>query len=312
MYANKITSIPNRFILAIDPSGRYVINESGSKRYIYDLVKQENKELTKYAMINVLWYKNYLFFLTESITTYRFDLINSEIIKYKRYNCDIFSSNLIQTKSYIIRYDSFTHNILRYSKNEDEAKVMVLPLEDNQRILVMTPLKEDECLVNIINDNDFQTDMDPNFDLKIFDVNNLQFKVIEINDYLKNEVCNSYLFEMLYFKNIHIWYFKMENRSFFVNEDLQEILYEFNEDEYGIEIQLGLFQYIEEINYLLFEIKKENKYIIVCLNLITYTYKEIFQMDYYSPFLYSYQLNKLVIGNSYKFRGGFEIYKVKL
>lgn len=295
-----------------DPSGRYVINESGSKRYIYDLVKQENKELTKYAMINVLWYKNYLFFLTESMTTYRFDLINSEIIKYKRYNCDIFSSNLIQTKSYIIRYDSFTHNILRYSKNEDEAKVMVLPLEDNQRILVMTPLKEDECLVNIINDNDFQTDMEPNFDLKIFDVNNLQFKVIEINDYLKNEVCNSYLFEMLYFKNIHIWYFKMENRSFFVNEDLQEILYEFNEDEYGIEIQLGLFQYIEEINYLLFEIKKENKYIIVCLNLITYTYKEIFQMDYYSPFLYSYQLNKLVIGNSYKFRGGFEIYKVKL
>lgn len=312
MYANKITSIPNRFILAIDPSGRYVINESGSKRYIYDLVKHENKELTKYAMINVLWYKNYLFFLTESMTTYRFDLINSEIIKYKRYNCDIFSSNLIQTKSYIIRYDSFTHNILRYSKNEDEAKVMVLPLEDNQRILGMTPLKEDECLVNIINDNDFQTDMEPNFDLKIFDVNNLQFKVIEINDYLKNEVCNSYLFEMLYFKNIHIWYFKMENRSFFVNEDLQEILYEFNEDEYGIEIQLGLFQYIEEINYLLFEIKKENKYIIVCLNLITYTYKEIFQMDYYSPFLYSYQLNKLVIGNSYKLRGGFEIYKVKL
>ena len=312
MYANKLMSVSNRFIIALDPDGRYLINETASKRYIYDLIKQENKELTKKAMINVLWYKNYLFFLTESMITYRLNVNTNEIMKYKRYNCEIFSSNLIQTKSYIIRYDSFTHNILRYSKIEDDAKVMVLPLEDNQRILAMTPFKEDECLVNIINDNDFQPDMEPDYDLKIFDVNNLQFKVIEINDYLKNEVCNSYIFEMLYFENIHIWYFKTENKSFFMNEVLQEILYEFNEDEYGIEIQLGLFQYIEEINYLLFEIKKENKYIIVSLNLITYTYKKIFQMDYYSPFLYSYQLNKLVVGISHKLRGGFEIYELKL
>lgn len=312
MYVEKLMSVSNRFIIALDPSGRYVINETASKRYIYDLIKQENKELTKKAMINVLWYKNYLFFLTESMITYRLDINTNEIIKYKRYNCEIFSSKLIQTKSYVIRYDSFTHNILRYSKIEDDVKVMVLPLEDNQRILGMTPFKEDACIVNIINDNDFPTDMEPDFDLKLFDVNNLQFKVIEINNYLKNEVCNSVLFEMLYFKNIHTWYFKMENKSFFMNEDLKEILYEFNEDEYGIEIQLGLFQYIEEINCLLFEVKKENQYIIVCLNLITYTYKKIFQMDDYSPFLYSYQLSKLVIGNSYKLRGGFEIYELKL
>ena len=312
MYVEKLMSVSNRFIIALDPSGRYVINETASKRYIYDLIKQENKELTKKAMINVLWYKNYLFFLTESMITYRLDINTNEIIKYKRYNCEIFSSNLIQTKFYVIRYDSFTHNILRYSKIEDDAKVIELPLKDNQRILGMTPFKEDACLVNIINDNDFPTEMEPDFDLKLFDVNNLQFKVIEINDYLKNEVCNSVLFEMIYFENIHIWYFKMENKSFFMNEDLQEILYEFNEDEYGIEIQLGLFQYIEEINCLLFEVKKENQYIIVCLNLITYTYKKIFQMDDYSPFLYSYQLSKLVIGNSYKLRGGFEIYELKL
>lgn len=43
------------------------------------------------------------------------------------------------------------------------------------------------------------------------------------------------------------------------------------------------------------------------LDLIKYTYTPLYQLDYYSPILYTSKLNKMIIGNSYNQRGGFDI-----
>lgn len=40
-------AIPNKFIISLDPSGQYVLNESGGKQYLYNLLTMENELLMR-------------------------------------------------------------------------------------------------------------------------------------------------------------------------------------------------------------------------------------------------------------------------
>lgn len=96
-------AIPNKFIISLDPSGQYVLNESGGKQYLYNLLTMENELLMRKKVQNVLWQKEWMFILTESTVTHRLNLSTHETYKYKRYNCDIFTSEFVETDTYIIR-----------------------------------------------------------------------------------------------------------------------------------------------------------------------------------------------------------------
>lgn len=40
-------TIPNKFIMALDSSGYFMLNESGGKQYLFNLLTMENRPLMK-------------------------------------------------------------------------------------------------------------------------------------------------------------------------------------------------------------------------------------------------------------------------
>lgn len=120
-----------------------------------------------------------MFILTESTITYRLNLITNEMYKYKRYNCNVFSSDIIQTDSYIVQYDGFTHNIQLCNKENNESKVIEATLKQNQRISNLAHISYDLCLALIVNDNTDYTSQE--FEFMFFDIDNLNFRKVEVN-----------------------------------------------------------------------------------------------------------------------------------
>lgn len=116
---------------------------------------------------------------------------------------------------------------------------------------------------------------------------------------------------MLYINNLNIWFFMISNRILLLSKDLQDVLYEFNGNIYGFKVQ-SMYRYIEEKNFILFEVEQHTKFYIMKLDLINYTYTPLYKLDYYSPILYSCRFNKLIIGNSYKQRGDFDFIDMEI
>lgn len=302
-------TIPNKFIMALDSSGHFLLNESGGKQYLFNLLTMENRPLMNKKIQKVLCFKEWMYILAESTITYRLNLITKEMYKYKRYPCNVFSSELIQTDSYIVRYDGFTHNIQLCYKENNESKVIEATLKQNQRISSLAHMSNDVCLALIVTDNKDYTSQE--YEFMVFDIDNLNFRKIDVNTYIQKDTRNLYFTDMLYIKNLHIWFFKISNRILLLSKDLQEVLYEFNGNIYGFKVE-GMYRYIEERNFILFEVEQHSKFYIMKLDLIKYTYTPLYQLDYYSPILYSSKLNKLIIGNSYNQRGGFDIIDMEI
>lgn len=56
-------TIPNKFIMALDSSGHFLLNESGGKQYLFNLLTMENRHLMNKNIQKVICFKEWMFIL---------------------------------------------------------------------------------------------------------------------------------------------------------------------------------------------------------------------------------------------------------
>lgn len=313
-----IKKIPLKHLSVMDPKERYQLLEAGKSQYLLDYETMEVTHLINKKMIHPLWIDSDLYYLSESATTYCLNLNSMELFKSKRYECNIYSSELIQTESYIVRYDAFTHNIMLWDKKSKECHVKIMPLEERQRVLRIVSIDLDVCLVNIINDP-----IDKNvcgyYEFKTLDLKTLEFTSLSINKELQGIIAHETIFRIHYLHSVKMYaIFMIDSGDLLIlNQDLSEILYKFEAEKKGIETYSGLSQYIESKDILLFEIRKnKTNYLeahdIYALDLKTLQCKKWVTLDQYSPFYYNTKYGYLIIESTRVYRGLVEIYQVEL
>lgn len=171
-------------------------------------------------------------------------------------------------------------------------------------------MAHDVCLVLIINDD--AEYISSKFEFVFLNIKNMSLTKVEVHDRVKNDMMNMFfLTDILYIRNMNIWFIQIRDRILLLNDDLQEILYDLNGYNFDFEI-VYVYDELDNKKFVLFEVKYDDKYYIMKLNLINNKCSSLYELEYYSPFLYSCSLNKLIIGNSYNQRGGFDIVDMEI
>lgn len=313
-----IKKIPLRHLSVMDPKKRYQLLEAGRSQYLLDYETMEVTHLIEKKMIRPLWTGDDIYYRTESSTTYCYNLKDRELFKSKRYECDIYSSKLIETETCIVRYDAFTHNVMLWDKESRESSVKILPLKENQRAVDMIPAGSDLYLVSVINDPK-EGQKYSYYEFQILDIRTFELMPLSVNEKLIKKISHSIIYGIYYLRSTKMWalYIGHPTDLLILNHDLTEILYRFEASKENIDIHSCLTQYIESRDLLLFESCKEGvSYLdqqdIYALDLKTMECRKWVSLDQYSPYYYNTRYGYLIIESTRNYRGLIEIYQVDL